>query len=203
MKKNINEEWIKDTALLFYQIFSPYYTDEKFNKKLVTGGGGNSTLCSTWTQLSDKFLSYRISKRAYQLLLNLISDEDRSAIVKINNDVTISKKIIYDKYHKLFFNNAKGVVNRKKNGKYFHFDHNPSNKKVLTLLKSKIKGQKGTKKFLNELTEYVKKVQTIDLITVEEDEVRTNADSKLKDNKINALERDKLIKAEFYNLHII
>lgn len=203
MKKKISDEWINDTALLFYQIFSVDYGDVNFNAKLMAGGGGNSTLCSTWTQLSDDFLNYRISKKAYKLLLNLISEEDKKSIIKTEKDITIPKKIIYDKYRGLFFNNAKGVVNRKNSGKYFHFDHNPSNKKVLSLLKSKVKEKKDNPDFLNELTDYVKNVQTVDLITVEEDEIRTNADLKLKDNKMDALERDILINTEFYNLHIV
>lgn len=203
MKKKVSDEWINDTALLFYQIFSVDYEDAKFNAKLMAGGGGNSTLCSTWTQLSEVFLNYRISKRAYKLLLNLISKEDKKLIIKNEKEITISKKIIYDKYRGLFFNNAKGVVNRKNNGKYFHFDHNPSNKKVLSLLKSKVKEEKDNPNFLVELTNYVKHVQTVDLITVEEDDKRTSADLKLKNDKMDAFERDKLINTEFYNLHII
>lgn len=93
-------------------------------------------------------------------------------------------------------------MNRKNSGKYFHFDHN-LNKKVLSLLKSKVKEKKDNPDFLNELTDYVKNVQTVDFITVEEDEIRTSADLKLKDNKMDALERDKLINTEFYNLHIV
>ncbi len=203
MKKQISAEWINDTALLFYQIFSVDYEDASFNTKIMAGGGGNSTLCSTWTQLSDDFLGYRISKKAYKLLLNLISGEDKKKIIKQENDIFIPKKIIYDKYRGLFFNNAKGVVNRKNSGKYFHFDHNPSNKKVLSLLKSKVKEIKDKPDFLNELANYVKHVQTVDLITVEEDDVRTKADLKLKENKMDALERDKLLKTKFYNLHIV
>ena len=71
------------------------------------------------------------------------------------------------------------------------------------MLKSKVKEKKDNPDFLNELTDYVKNIQTVDLITVEEDEIRTSADLKLKDNKMDALERDKLINTEFYNLHIV
>ncbi len=203
MKKKISDEWIYDTALLFYQIFSVEYEDANFNATLMAGGGGNSTLCSTWTKLSDGFLNYRISKKAYKLLLNLISEEDKKNIIKNKKDITIPRKIIQDKYRGLFFNNAKGVVNRKNSGKYFHFDHNPSNKKVLSLLKSKVKEGKDNPDFLIELINYVKHVQTVDLVTVEEDEIRTSADLKLKDDKMDALQRDRLINTEFYNLHII
>ena len=62
-----------------------------------------------------------------------------------------------------------------------------------------VKLEKDNPDFLNELTDYVKNIQTVDLITVEEDEIRTSADLKLKDNKMDALERDKLINTEFYN----
>ena len=45
MNKNFDDLWIKDTALIFYQIFSVDYADVKFEDKLLRGGGGNSTLC--------------------------------------------------------------------------------------------------------------------------------------------------------------
>ena len=48
----------------------------------------------------------------------------------------------------MFSSNAKGAENRKKNGQYFHFDHNPSNKKVLMLLKNKIQDNKDKEGFL-------------------------------------------------------
>ena len=181
MNREKDEKWIKDTALLFYQIFSVDYENERFENKLLQGGGGNSTLCSTWTQLSDSFIKYRISKNAYDLLISIINVPDRNMIIEQGNCVTIPYNFIFKKYSYLFSSNAKGAVNRKKNGQYFHFDHNPSNKKVLTLLKSKIKENKDKEDFLKILTKYIKKIQTVDLITVEEDDIRTQADLKLEE----------------------
>lgn len=201
MSKKINDEWINDTALLFYQIFSVDYEDEKFQNKLLKGGGGNSTLCSTWMQLSDCFVRYRISKMAYELLINIISGPDRNMIIKNNNCVTIPSNFISKKYSYLFSSNAKGAEKRKKNGQYFHFDHNPSNKKVLTLLKNNIKENKNNDDYLKDLSIYIKKIQTVDLITVEEDDIRTQADLKLQD-KMDSAQRDEIIDAEFYDLII-
>ncbi len=173
---------VRDTALIFYQIFSVDYEEDKFLDKLLKGGGGNSTLCSTWTQLSDRFIKYRISKNAYSLLMSLIDDSDKKLVIEKDNCVTIPEKLIYKKYYSLFFNNAKGAVNRKNNGKYFHFDHNPSNKKVFILLKNEISKNKDVDKeeFLRRLSDYIKQIQIVDLITVEEDDIRTLADLKLK-----------------------
>ena len=201
MNRETDEKWIKDTALLFYQIFSVDYEDERFENKLLQGGGGNSTLCSTWNQLSDSFIKYRISKRAYDLLISIINDSDRDMITKQDNCVTIPYNFIFKKYSYLFSSNAKGAVKRKKNGQYFHFDHNPSNKKVLKLLKSKIKENKDKEDFLKILTKYIRKIQTVDLITVEEDDIRTQADLKLEE-KMDSFERDRIIDSEFYDLFI-
>lgn len=203
MDKKIDEKWIKDTALIFYQIFSVDYESEKFLNKLLQGGGGNSTLCSTWTHLSDRFIKYRISVRAYNLLISKIEENDRKLISFENGCVTIPSKIIYKKYASLFFNNAKGANNRKSNGKYFHFDHNPSNKKVLILLRNEIKANKDDVEFLSKLSDYIRKIQTVDLITVEEDDIRTLADLKLKEDKMDSSERDAIINSVFYDLNII
>ena len=162
-RKNIDiDKWIKNTALLFYQIFSVDYEDEAFINKLLSGGGGNSTLCATWMQLVSVFIKHRISKNAYNLLLEKVADEDKNKIRSENDTIFISKKI-YKNYHTFFFHNAKGAENRTYAGKFFHFDHNPSNKKVLELLCDKIKLHKNEAGFLEELTEYVKSVQTLDL----------------------------------------
>ncbi len=192
-------KWIKNTALLFYQIFSADYNDEAFIKKLLSGGGGNSTLCATWMQLVKVFIKRRISKPAYHLLLEKVADEDKNKIRLESDTVFISKKI-YTKYPAFFFNNAKGAENRTNAGKFFHFDHNPSNKKVLELLCDKVKSHKNEAGFLDELTEYVKSVQTLDLITVQEDDIRTNADRKSSNGPLSSQERDDLLKTTFYSL---
>ena len=204
MNKEAQKQWIRDTALIFYQIFSVDYENEDFSQKLLKGGGGNSTLCSTWTQLSDCFIKYRISEKAYDGILQKINATDRKLIVKNDNHVTIPYDFIYKKYHKLFFNNAKGAENRKKNGKYFHFDHNPSNKKVLLELKKEITNNKRNEEvFLKKLANYIKQIQTVDLITVEEDDIRTKADLNQKKDKLNSTERDKISKSSFYDLNIV
>lgn len=196
---NNNEKWIKDTALLFYQIFSVDYKDTKFLDKLLSGGGGNSTLCSTWTHLNRYFVTYRISENAYKILLEKISEEDKDKI-KFDSDVVYISPKITKKYYRMFYNNAKGAKNRVAAGKYFHFDHNPSNKKVLELLNSKIKKNKDKEGFLEELTEYIKTVQTIDLITVQEDEKRTSTDLSNPTGPFSSDERDKLLNTKFYSL---
>ena len=61
--------------MLFYQIFSVDYKDEDFIRKLLSGGGGNSTLCATWMQLVGVFIKNRISEKAYNLLIEKIKDE--------------------------------------------------------------------------------------------------------------------------------
>ena len=204
MNKEMENQWIRDTALIFYHIFSVDYENEEFLKKLLKGGGGNSTLCSTWTQLSDFFIKYRISKRAYNEIMKEIDITDRKQIIKEGNIVKIPYGIIYKKYHDKFFNNAKGAKNRREKGKCFHFDHNPSNKKVLSELRKKITNNKNKdeQEFLKKLANYIKQIQTVDLITVEEDEMRTNADLNRKDDKLSSLERDKISNSKFYDLII-
>lgn len=193
------EKWTRNTALLFYQIFSVDYEQEVFLNKILSGGGGNSTLCSTWMHLNEIFINYRISETAYNLLLEKVSNEDKNKISLENDTVFISKKI-YKKYHTLFFHNAKKAENRTIVGKFFHFDHNPSNKKVLELLSNKIKMKKNETGFLEELTEYVKSVQTLDLITVQEDDIRTFADRRSLNGPLSAEERDSLLNTKFYTL---
>lgn len=196
-RKNIDiEKWVKNTSLLFYQIFSVDYDDEAFINKILSGGGGNSTLCSTWMHLVDNFITRRISENAYNLLINKLDDGDKSK-VRLENDTVFISKGIYKKYHSWFSNNAKGAENRTNAGKFFHFDHNPSNKKVLELLYTKIKAHKEEEGFFEELTEYVGSVQKLDLITVQEDDIRTSADRK---GPLSLEKRDSLLNTKFYSL---
>ena len=62
------EKWIEDTALFYFRIFSADYGD-LFLNKLLKGGGGNSTLCASWYQLSPVFVPERISATALNLLI--------------------------------------------------------------------------------------------------------------------------------------
>lgn len=192
-------KWVKNTALLFYQIFSVDYTDKVFIKKLLSGGGGNSTLCATWMQLVQFFINHRISYNAYTLLLEKLEDGDKK-YVRLENKIVYINKKLYRKYHYLFANNAKGAQNRISAGKYFHFDHNPSNKKVLELLNDKIKSHKDEVGFFEELTRYISSVQTLDLITVEEDDIRTNADRNSINGPLPSNERDALLNTIFFKM---
>lgn len=194
-RKNIDvEKWVKNTALLFYQIFSVDYEDKAFIKKLLSGGGGNSTLCATWVHLVEFFIPHRISDKAYNLLKEKFGEK-----IRLEENTVYIPKTIRDKNHSMFANNAKGAENRKNAGKYLHFDHNPSNKKVLELLCNKIKSHKNDEGFLEELTEYVNSVQTLDLITVEEDDIRTCADRNFN-GPLSSNERDELLHTTFYEL---
>lgn len=100
----------------------------------------------------------------------------------------------------MFYHNAKGAENRVNVGKFFHFDHNPSNKKVLELLNQKIKDHKNEDGFLEELADYIKTVQTIDLITVYEDELRTLKDLSNPDGPLSSSKRDEMLNTKFFKL---
>ena len=193
------DKWVKSTALLFYQIFSANYDNEAFLHKILSGGGGNSTLCSTWMNLAEFFIPHRISENAYKLLIEKLADNEKNEIYMKNDKVFISKKI-YKKYSYWFFNNAKGAANRLRTGKFFHFDHNPSNKKVLYLLHNNVKENKSDINFFNKFTQYVQSIQTLDLITVFEDDLRTRADRNNKNGPLSATDRDLLLNTKFYTL---
>lgn len=191
------EKWIEDTALFYFRIFSGDYGD-KFLKKLLKGGGGNSTLCASWYELSPVFVPYRISRSALNLL-----KENSFDVIEVGNTVRLNKKDLKNR-HLLFYNNAKGSENRINIGKLFHFDHNPSNKKILALLNDRIKNymesQVSEREILVDLSEYLKTIQTVDLITVQQDEIRTTTDR--LDKPLTNLERDSLLGDNWYVLEI-
>jgi len=194
---NNTQKWIEDTALFYFRIFSGNY-GEDFLNKLLKGGGGNSTLCASWYQLSPVFVPQRVSGHALALLREKTFD-----IIQEDNKIKLKKSQI--KYnHIMFYNNAKGAQNRINIGKLFHFDHNPSNKKILSLLNSRIKdymdSQVSENDILIDLSNYLKTIQTVDLITVEQDEIRTNADR--DDRPLTNTERDVLINDTWYELEI-
>ncbi|MDY0277709.1 MAG: hypothetical protein RBQ97_06460 [Acholeplasma sp.] len=194
---NKTQKWIEDTALFYFRIFSGNY-GEDFLNKLLKGGGGNSTLCASWYQLSPVFVPQRISGAALTLLREKSFD-----IIEEGNKIRLKKSQIKEN-HVMFYNNAKGAEKRTIVGKYFHFDHNPSNKKILSLLNAKIKGfmesQVSEQDILLDLSEYLKTIQTVDLITVEQDEIRTNADR--DDLPLTNAQRDDLINDTWYTLEI-
>ena len=194
---NNNQKWIEDTALFYFRIFSGNY-GEDFLNKLLKGGGGNSTLCASWYQLSPVFVPQRISGTALNSLREKSFD-----IIEEDNTIRIKKSQIQEN-HIMFYNNAKGAQKRIIAGKYFHFDHNPSNKKILSLLNERIKGfmesQVSEQDILLDLSEYLKTIQTVDLITVEQDEIRTSADR--DDLPLTNAQRDALINDTWYTLEI-
>ena len=198
MKTN-KQKWINDTALFYFQIFSGTY-GEQFLKKLLKGGGGNSTLCASWYQLSPVFVPQRISNSAVELLDKKSISIEKNSKKRI---VTIKKSII-DSNHTMFYHNAKGSKNRKDAGKFFHFDHNPSNKKILSLLNGKVKEYMDSKitenEILKQLADYLEHIQTVDLITVEQDQIRTNADR--ADEPLTKEKRDEILNDEWWTLNI-
>jgi hypothetical protein len=197
MTMNNTQRWIEDTALFYFRIFSGNY-GEDFLNKLLKGGGGNSALCASWYQLSPVFVPQRVSGKALDLL-----KEKGFNIVQNGNLVKLKKSDIKVK-HNLFYNNAKGAQNRIIVGKLFHFDHNPSNKKILSLLNKRIKdymdSQVSEQELLYDLSEYLKTIQTVDLITVNQDDIRTNADR--EDRSLTNYERDNLLNDTWYELEI-
>lgn len=187
MKIN-SQKWTGYTAFFYFKIFSGSYGDN-FLKKLLQGGGENSTLCASWYQLSPVFVPKRVSVSALKLLKEKSFD-----VIEDGNIVKLKKKDLKNR-HQVFYHNAKGAQNRKSSGKLFHFDHNPSNKEILFLLNQRIKElmeyQVSEQEILLDLSEYMKSIQTVDLITVEQDEIRTKADS--ADNPLTNIERDTLL----------
>lgn len=194
---NKTQKWIEDTALFYFRIFSGNY-GEDFLKKLLKGGGGNSTLCASWYQLSPVFVPQRVSSQAVHRLREKAFD-----IVEHENTIRLRKIDLKDN-HTMFYNNAKGAENRTRAGKFFHFDHNPSNKKILSLLNDRIKefmnSHVSEQEILVDLSEYLKTIQTVDLITVEQDEIRTSADR--EDRPLTNSERDALLNDNWYWLEI-
>ena len=104
----------------------------------------------------------------------------------------------------LIKNNAKGAANRIKKGKRLHIDHNPGNVLVLELICDKVqklKQAKGTKtEKIKKLEAFLKDIQYLDIITVEQDDIRTLADnnySKKDKDKMTLKQRDKLTSDKF------
>ena len=202
MNKKVDNSWINDTALLFYQIFSADFENEKFLKRLLTGGGGNSALCSTWTHFCDEFIKHRISKRAYNDLVSRLEESDKVLVSLEGNRVIMHSRLLDDK-EAWFYDNAKTIDKRVEANKHYHFDHNPPNKCVLVMLKESVEKNKKNKNiFINDFAKKIKNIQTLDLITIEEDEKRMSADRKTS-YTLSALERDKISNSTFYDLDIV
>lgn len=177
--KDISQVMLHNLAQLLFAVFSIEY-EEEFKKLLLGGGGGNSMFINTWMKPSAHFVKMRISSEAEQFL-----KEEGYTIDNLGEDVPKS----------LLKNNAKGASNRIKKGKRLHIDHNPGNVKVLELIYEKIqalKSEKGTKADkIEKLKSFLKDIQYLDIITVEQDDIRT-----LRDKKHTKKEKDRMTRKE-------
>lgn len=169
------------------KVFSENYC-ARFSKMLLSGGGGNSMFVNAWEKPSLCFKKYRISQKALDLLKDKLCEKFDAT--KIPNNIP----------HYLLHNNAKGAKKRAKCGKKLHIDHNPSNKKVLDLIKKEVirlnAGNISESEKLELLKGYISNIQTLDIITVEQDDLRTLKDmhySKKDKDFMSAEQRDGLI----------
>jgi len=124
--------------------------------------------------LSKYFVKTRISSKAKKILDS-------------NPDLNLNKRSA------LFSSNQKSVEKRKKLGQLLHRDHNPSNNYVLRKIRDEVRSYNNltVEEGISKLKEFIKTIQTIDIITVEQDEIRN------KHNDISAKERDGLINDTF------
>jgi hypothetical protein len=181
------EKIIESTAKLFLNVFSDKY-DPWFENQLVTGGGGNSMFVNAWAKPSAKFIRIRISNEA----------EKRLADYGYTSLSDIPKNFLR--------HNAKGTEKRREAGKELHADHNPGNVKVLHLIRDRVSSYgkfMSEKKKLEDLKAFIREIQTLDIITIEQDDIRTFADSEMTKSEKNMLtreERDILLHDSFEDL---
>lgn len=192
-KQRKKEAMLDSTARFMFNVFnikSGTYSED-FEKLLLAGGGGNSMFVNCWTKPSSYFTKIRISGEAKKVLkkhnYNSIGEAPKS----------------------FKFNNAKTAANRMKKGKYLHLDHNPGNVKVLMLIKEKCREfNPDSSKFnleatMNEIKAYLLTIQSLDWITVQQDDVRTYGDeSHTKREKaiMNKQARDQLLNDSWEDL---
>lgn len=187
-KTSDSEDILESTAKLMLRVFSENY-DARFEKMLVSGGGGNSMFVNAWQKPSKEFIKARISSQ----------EKKRLKKYKYTLD-TMPDKFIHS--------DAKGAKNRKAAGKHLHMDHNPGNVVVLVLIKNRVKSYSrkwwwSKKRKIADLKDFIKDIQTLDFITVEQDDVRTRGDTKLKTSEkamLSAKERDELLGDDFEEL---
>lgn len=188
MAKLVNsEEILESTAKLMLGVFSEDY-DNRFEEMLVSGGGGNSMFVNAWQKPSKEFIKARISAQAKKRL------EEHGYTLETMP-------------HKFLCNNAKGVENRKRVGKELHMDHNPGNVKVLHLIRDRVRSYKNKgwsyEQQLADLKEFIRNVQTLDIITVEQDDIRTLKDENLtkkQKDMLSSKERDDLLDDDWEDL---
>jgi hypothetical protein len=190
-RKEIEENpaaWIRSTAKFFWNVFhdeSDYIP--AFIEKLLAGGGGNSMFNQSWVFTSSLFVQRRISSEA----------------VKVLEELGLSKNNIP---HDLLHDNAKGEADRKAIGKLLHEDHCPGNVKVMHLIRDKIRSYPLTATFediADDLCEFLKTVQTLDIITVKQDDMRTLKSSgfvKKQKDMFTHEERDALLDDEWEDM---
>lgn len=175
---------LEDTAKFMYNVFnkdSGNYSKE-FEKLLLSGGGGNSMFVNCWAKPSGAFVKSRISGKAKEELAKY------------------GYVSLWDSPHEFRYHNAKGAENRLKHGKHLHLDHNPGNVKVLSLIRERCRSynskEQSYEEIIIDLKKYLMTIQTLDWITVEQDDVRTLSDSnykkKIKDMMTHE-ERDALL----------
>lgn len=188
MAKTVNsEEILESTAKLMLGVFSEDY-DNRFEEMLVSGGGGNSMFVNAWQKPSKEFIKARISAQAKKRLAD--------------HGYTLETMP-----HKFLCHNAKGAQKRKANGKELHMDHNPGNVKVLHLIRDRVRSYKNKgwsyEQQLADLKEFIRGVQTLDIITVEQDDIRTLKDDKFtkkQKDMMSSKERDELLDDDFEEL---
>ena len=189
-KKQKEAQYIEDmldgTARFMFNVFNTKSGNynENFEELLLQGGGGNSMFVNCWAKPSSFFVRKRISGKAKETIANL-------GFASIN-DVPPEYK----------YNNAKGAENRKTVGKLLHLDHSPGNVKVLHLIRDKCRefnpDTDNYDMIIRTLKEYFKTIQTLDWITIEQDDIRTyktdsDGPSKKEKDMMSHEERDNLL----------
>ena len=180
---NISDDILDSTARFMFNVFNSKSGNycKGFDELLMSGGGGNSMFVNCWTKPSGYFIKVRISGKKEKKLFEFGYDDINSAP------------------HEFKHNNAKGAEKRIKNGKHLHLDHNPGNVKVLQLIREKCRSYDTNLEYeeiIKDLKNYLKNIQTLDWITVEQDDKRTYGDpqhTKSEKNMMPHDERDALL----------
>ncbi len=183
-KLSYSEKMLDSNARFMFNVFNTKSGNycEEFDNLLMRGGGGNSMFVNCWSKPSYYFVKKRISGEAKRKL-------------EENNYPTIN-----DAPHSFKCNNAKGAQNRIAKGKHLHLDHNPGNVKVLELIREKCRSYDldttDYETIISEIKVFLSSIQTLDWITVEQDDVRTYGDnrySKSEKDKMTHDQRDELL----------
>ena len=160
-----DEKMLDSTARFMFNVFNTKSGNycEEFDALLMSGGGGNSMFVNCWSKPSYHFVKKRISGEAKRKL-------EEFGYASLD-----------DAPHSFKHNNAKGAEKRIAKGKHLHLDHNPGNVKVLELIREKCRSFDPDKveyeTIINEIKKYLSTIQTLDWITVEQDDIRTYGDS--------------------------